>query len=218
MRCELEETARKLYTYLAFKGLCINFGKCHLMVLGKPYLDTAQPAQIGIFHQGVVEEPELKLLGLVIDNKLSFETYVLQLAAKCNNNTKFLWRTAKDRSDHHRHLLANALVVSHLNYCDTVYHRFLSEKLSGILNSVQYRVLRFICGVRSGQRVSTRTLCDQVGWIPLHNHRECKLLTLIWRTTMSLVICRTVYTRIVPITRALHPGPPRSTTKLETQH
>ncbi len=59
------------------------------MVLGKQYLDTAQPAQIGIFHQDVVEEPELKLLGLVIDNKLSFETYVLQLAAKCNNNIKF---------------------------------------------------------------------------------------------------------------------------------
>ena len=61
-----------------FNGLCNNFAKCHLMLLGKKYLDTAQLAQIGTFHRDVIEVPDLKLLGLVIANKLSFKSYINQ--------------------------------------------------------------------------------------------------------------------------------------------
>ena len=152
MRLALEETARELFTYLAFKDMCINFAKCHLMLIGKQYLDIIPSTTIRIFHQDVHEEEDIKLLGLIIDNKLSFEKYIIGLAAKCNTNIQFLWRTAKDRSVPHRRLLTNALVLSHLNYCDSVYHSFLTDKLCGLLSSVQLKALRFVCCTRSGQR------------------------------------------------------------------
>ena len=172
MRLRMEKTVRELYAFLAFKGLCINLGKCHLMVLGKQYLDINSSVEIDIFYNDVKEENEIVLLGLTIDNKLSFEKHVIELTSKCNNNIRFLWRTAKDRSYHHRFLLTNALVVSHLNYCDTVFHRFLTDKLAKLLSSVQYRALRFICGTRQGQRVSLITLSDCVGWLPLFEHQR----------------------------------------------
>ena len=82
MRLPLEETARELFTYLAFKGLCINFAKCHLMLIGKQYLDTIPSTTIRIFHQDVHKEEDIKLLGLIIDNKLSFEKYIKWTSSK----------------------------------------------------------------------------------------------------------------------------------------
>lgn len=184
IKIKLKETLQELFTYLAFKGLRINMGKCHLMIMGKQYLNLNEPnkpLKIELYDATVSEEREIKLLGVTIDNKLSFEKHVIELTEKCNRNIQFLWRTAKDRNEKHRFMLGNALVVSHLNYCDTVYHRFLTEKLSKMLNSVQYKLLRFMFGINSGQRVSLDTLCKRIGWLPLNKHRESKLLTLIWR-------------------------------------
>ena len=157
--------------------------KCHIMILGKQYLNLKKSdlLKVKMFDDVITEENEIKLLGVLIDNKLSFEKHVIELAAKCNNNIQFLWRTAKDRSEKHRFLLGNALVVSHLNYCDTVYHRFISEKSRKTLSSVQYKLLRFIFCIKSRQRVSLDTLCKRIEWLPLNEHRESKLLTLVWR-------------------------------------
>lgn len=184
MKLKLEKLLLNLFTYLAFKGLRINMDKCHLMILGKQYLNvkSVTPLSLELFHEKIEEENDIKLLGVTIDKKLSFEKHIFELVGKCNQNIQFLWRSAKDRSEQHRRLLANALVMSHLNYCDTVYHRFLSQNLSNLLNSVQYKMLRFIVGVKSGQRVSLDTLCSKLEWLQLDKHRECKLLTLIWRT------------------------------------
>ena len=181
MQIKLTEILRELFTYLAYKGLKINMTKCHLMILGKQFLNEKSKLSIQLFDKCIEEENDLKLLGLTIDNKLTFEKHIIDLVSKCNSNIQFLWRTSKDRNLHHRKLLANALVMSHLTYCDTVYHSFLSVKLTNLLNSVQYKLLRFIFAIRQGQRVSLHTLCERIDWLPLDKLRECKLITLIWR-------------------------------------
>ena len=105
---------------------------------------------------------------------------------KCNNNIRFLWRTAKDLSFSNRKLLASALVGCHLNYCDTVYHLHISKELSNRLNSIQYKLLRFICGTRRQDRVSAASLRKKLDWTTLDNLREAKMNTVIWRTQNDL--------------------------------
>ena len=82
MRNRLEQTAQEFYGYLAFKGLCINMSKCHLMLLGKQFLDVSTTVKMSIFHHDVIEEPEIVLLGVKIDNRLSFENHISEIAAK----------------------------------------------------------------------------------------------------------------------------------------
>ena len=87
MKNRLEHFLKKLFSYLAFKGLQINMTKCHLMVLGQQYLTGVTPKTlyIDVFDARICAENSIKLLGLVIDNKLSFES---RLQTYCQNATR----------------------------------------------------------------------------------------------------------------------------------
>ena len=180
---QVERILKELFCYLAYKGLKINMTKCHLMVLGKQYLrdvKSNQKLHIELFDDQIDDEPDITLLGIKIDNKLSFEDHVESVVKKCNDNIRFLWRTAKDRNKRHRNLLANAIVYSYLNYCDTVYHRFINGKLRKMLDGVHHRMLCFIYQVDRNQRISYITLCQRHKALPLDQIREVKLQKLIF--------------------------------------
>ena len=156
--------------------------KCHLLILGRQHLHRPpKDLFVDLFDHRIVAENSISLLGVKLDDKLSFNEHVTDLIRKCDRNIRFLWRTARDRSRHHRLLLANALVGSHLSYCDTVYHRHISVELSRKLDSIQYRVMRFIMDVKRDERISRNGLLADLSWIPLHKHRDVKLMRLLWK-------------------------------------
>ena len=183
MSTTLERTLKNLFAYLAFKGLKINMSKCHLMVLGRQNLKDAGKArlQIQLFDTTIEDEPELTLLGIKIDKNLDFDNQVQATAKKCNDNIRFLWRTAKNRNLQQRTLLANAIVNSYLSYCDTLLHIFINEKLRRLLDGVHHRMLGFIYQVGRGQRISYETLCAKHKTLSLGSLREVKLQTLIYK-------------------------------------
>ena len=128
LRQSIESIFVKMFSYLSFKGLKINMSKCHFMILGRKYLDNTkfnEPLYIEVLDNRIYEEPELKLLGVTIDNSLSFNTHITNLISKANGLIRFIWRTAKDRSEEQRRLLASTIVMPHLQYCDIVYHRHI---------------------------------------------------------------------------------------------
>lgn len=184
IQTSLENACTTLKSYFAFKGLKINELKCQLMVLGKEFLrETSRDVQlsINVLNKKCTESNDMKLLGVHIDNELKFNKHISVVLSKCEANLSFLWRTARDRSFDHRKLLYNALILPHLNYCDTLYHSYISQRDSQRLDSFQYRALRFICGIKRGQFVTGSPLRNQVGWQKLSVYRNAKLLSLIWK-------------------------------------
>ena len=140
-----------------------------------------QPLHVKFLRSKIIESPDIKLLGLYIDNELNFEKYISGLISKCEGTVRFLWRTAKDRSFHHRKLLASCLVMSKLQYCDTVFHQYISTTLSAKLESVQYRLMRFVSGTARNERTSASCLRRLVNWKTLDEVRNFKLHRLMWR-------------------------------------
>ena len=67
----------------------LNADKCHLLVLGQ---SSDDPVTARIGNSEVVNSSEEKLLGVQIDNKLSFHNHVSKLCQKASNKLYALAR------------------------------------------------------------------------------------------------------------------------------
>ena len=152
------------------------------MIIGREFIeDLPENPSVDVFDKTFQEKRELKLLGIFIDNKLTFENHVNKLVEKCTRNIRFLWRTSKNRTSHQKLLLGNALVMTHLNYCELVYHNFISRKLINLIESIQYKLMKFIVGVMPGQLISRETLHNHLNWTSLENKRKINFMSVFLR-------------------------------------
>ena len=63
----------------------------------------------------------MKLLGIVLDNKLSYTEHVTKLCKKANAKTYALCRFLPFISDFKRQILANSFIFCNFNYCPLVW-------------------------------------------------------------------------------------------------
>ena len=85
----------------------------------------------------VVKMSEQKHLGLILDSKLSFKKDLNEKILKANKNLKQLSRFLPLRT---LHQMYKALVRSHLDYCDIIYH--IPSKFGVALNYLMEKVER----------------------------------------------------------------------------
>ena len=110
----------------------LNEDKCHSFVLGHKYEHLL--AKIG---QSIIwEKNNVKILGMDIDSKLSFDAHVSSLCAKAGRKLTALTRLAKFLMTHQRRILIRAFIESQFNYCRLVW-MFHSRKLIRGLISYQ---------------------------------------------------------------------------------
>ena len=89
----------------------LNEDKCHVFVLGHKYEHLW--AKIG---QSIIwEQNNVKLLGMNIDSKLSFDAHVSSLCAKAGRKLTALTRLAKFLTTHQRRILIRAFIESQFN-------------------------------------------------------------------------------------------------------
>ena len=85
----------------------------------------------------------VKLLGINIDNKLTFEQHVDSLCNKASQKLNALARLAQYMSFEQRKLIMNSFITSQLSYCPLVW-MFHSRRLNHRINRIQERVLRIV--------------------------------------------------------------------------
>ena len=188
MKNALEKLGTNLRIYLAYKGLQINALKYQLLIVGRQFLaDIEQSDTLSVNFLGnqLVEEENVKLLGVTIDKSLNFSQHVDQLIAKCQLNLSFLWRTGAQLEFQHRKMLANAIVTPHLDYCSSLYHIFISKREINRIESLQYRIMRFVCGIKRNERVSATHLREKLNWDTCYSRRQQKLFCTIYSALRS---------------------------------
>ena len=121
-----------------------NSDKCHLIVAENEH----RPSYISnscIYLDGEKEllqsEKLVKLLGLWIDNKLTFEEHVKTLLKKGNQKLHALLRVSKYMSTEKLRLLMKTFIETQFNYCPLIW-MFHSRKLNKRINRLHERALR----------------------------------------------------------------------------
>ena len=101
---------------------------------------------LNINQEVINSENSVKLLGVEIDNKLSFEKHISTLVKKASNQLNAISRIQTFMGFKEKEILLNSFVYSNFNYCPLVWH-FCSSKS---VKEIQERALRILYNDFSG--------------------------------------------------------------------
>ena len=98
---------------------------------------------LNINQEVINSENCVKLLGVEIDNKLSFEKHISTLVKKASKQLNVISRIQNFKGFKEKEILLNSFVYSNFNYCPLVWH-FCSAKSVKKIEKIQERALRIL--------------------------------------------------------------------------
>ena len=93
----------------------------------------------------ITSSESVKLLGIEIDNKLSFRSHIESLCRQASRKINCLFRIRRYLNEEQSLLLSNAYILSCFNYCSVIW-MFCSRKSGSLINTIHKRCLRSIYG------------------------------------------------------------------------
>jgi hypothetical protein len=105
--------------------------------------DERKPSTIDIGNNTITSDTNVKLLGVYIDNKLTFSKHISEIVKKSSRQLNCLKRVAYSLDKDTKLLLYKAFVASNFNYCALVWHH-CGQVNTAKLEKVQHRALKFI--------------------------------------------------------------------------
>ena len=149
------------------------------------------PIHRSLFFNGtlVSKVNEQKHLGLILDSKLSFERHVNEKIIKAKRGIGIIKYLSKYLPLKTLDQMYKALVRSHLDYCDIIYHIPASNSqinlgtaLSSLMEKVekiQYQAAVAITGTWQGS--NRAKLYEVLGWESLSDRRWCRRILQIFK-------------------------------------
>ena len=122
-------------------------------------------------------EKLVKLLGLWIDNKLTFEEHIKTLLRKGSQKLCALMRVSKYMSTEKLRLLMKTFIETQFNYCPLIW-MFHSRKLNKRINSLHERALRV---VYKDDDLSFKQLLEKDNSFTIHERNLQKLAILMYQ-------------------------------------
>ena len=139
IRRNLEMNFIILHQWFRENHMTLNPGKCHYMVIGSRDLSH----EIMLNNNNITSSNEEKLLGIFLDSKLNFESYIGSLCREAGQKINAVARLKKYLTSDQRNLPLNCVIKSQLTYCPLIW-MFTSRYLNNALSNIHERVLRFI--------------------------------------------------------------------------
>ena len=132
---KLQAATNELFDWFEMNSMKANAEKCHLLV------KSGDSASIKIEESTISAKDLQRLLGVDIDNKLSFEANVTNLCNKASQKLNAISRLSPFLDFEKKKLLMNAFFYSQFNYCPLVWMCH-SRKLNNRINRLHERCLR----------------------------------------------------------------------------
>ncbi|KAI8491831.1 hypothetical protein Bbelb_302040 [Branchiostoma belcheri] len=114
--------------------------------------------------QSLQQVPTVKLLGVQVDQNLTFDDHIDLVVKKCNRSMAQVSRVRKSLLPKHRIELIQALVLTHLDYCSSVWASTSAKNIKR-LQVIQNRAARLALGC--DRYTSKDRLLEKLGWLPV---------------------------------------------------
>ena len=134
---KLEVKANDIFQWFNENAMKANADKCHLLIT------TNEERNISIGGEKIQNSKSEKLLGVTIDNKLSFTKNVHEICDKNSQKSNALARLSSFMSLEKRRIIMKAFVHSQIRYCLLIWmfhNRILNDKI----NRIHKRALRIV--------------------------------------------------------------------------
>ncbi|XP_052758723.1 uncharacterized protein LOC128202436 [Galleria mellonella] len=172
----------KLFKWAACNNLILNPKKSQYIVLGPRHqcdLVIKHNPNIVIDSQPVERVSIVRNLGLMMDSALRYEEHVNMKIKNAFYKLKVLYGLRDCLSEKVRVTLVETLVLSHFNYCDTVYGPRLLARTAHSVQRVQNACARFCYNIPRRTRITP--ILNKKGIIDLrrHLHLACLVYKVI---------------------------------------
>ena len=180
----------KAETSIVFKWFKINemksnSDKCHMIVAENEH----RPAYISNTYVYFDKEKELlqnenyvKLLGVWINDKMTFEYHVKTLLKKGNQKLHALMKVSKYMDKEKLRILMKTFIESQFNYCPLLW-MFHSRNINNRINNLHERALRVVYG---NSELTFEQLLDTNNSFTIHDRNLQKLALLMYKVKNKL--------------------------------
>ena len=134
---QLETQSKVLLDWITNNGLKANPDKFQLI------LSTKDPWSLTIETHTITNDVQGKLLGITIDNKLTFDTHVSNLCNKASRKLNALSRISNLMNINQRRVIMKSFINSQFGYCPLIWMCH-SRKLNNRINRIHERSLRIV--------------------------------------------------------------------------
>ena len=136
---KLENTADILIQWYKDNYMKLNENKSKLLLSHS----ESENKSIKIGNETILNTKSEKLLGITVDNKLTFKDHVSNLCKKANQKLNALARITRYMDTDKLKVTMKAFIASQFNYCPLVW-MFYGRKLNNRINKIQERSLKLI--------------------------------------------------------------------------
>ena len=178
---ELTSALDLTHAWLTSNRLSVNPSKTEFLLIGTPQqrLKVISPS---IQFQGTLLKPssDARNLGVIFDSNLSFNKHISSICQTSFYHIRQLRQARSSLDQQSAIILANALVSSKLDYCNSLYYNLPKTSLSR-LQRVQNSAARIV--VPSARRFDHVTpILRKLHWLPVENRITFKIALLTYKT------------------------------------
>jgi hypothetical protein len=162
-------------------GLQLNPDKSEALIIGTPnqlQATRSNVSSVSVAGADLQVADEMKVLGVVLDRRLSFDRHAALVARACNYHIQAI--------RHIRHLLTTELaitltcsmILSRLDYCNAVLHGApigTIQKLQRVQNTAARVVLQ------APRWSPSQPLLEQLHWLPVRQRIDYKIAVLVYK-------------------------------------
>ena len=117
--------------------MVLNPGKCHYLIIKNDIINTS----IELGEKVLYAEAEQKLLGIIIDKDLNFQSHTKSIIKTANQKLSALIRVAPFMTDFNKKVIFNSFFKGQFNYCPLLW-MFSTRKVNHKINRLHERGLR----------------------------------------------------------------------------
>ena len=176
---KLKDDLQKLLDWFKNNGMCANPAKFQMMFLG---LKSDNSFILDISGQQVKQSEQVKLLGVQIDNSLTFDAHIKELCRKINQKLCAFSRIRPFLNEEKAKMLLTSVVLSNFSYCPLIW-LFCSKTANKEINRTNKRALRVLYGDYDS---SFDQLLARAGSITVHQKNLQSLMVEIYKTMNHL--------------------------------
>ena len=135
---QLEDNALTAILWFENNYMKLNESKCHFLTSG-----SSEHLWIKVGCERIWESQSEKLLGMIVDKNLSFESHLKTLCKKVNQKISALARIAGVLPFQKRQILLKTFIESQFSYCPLIW-MFCSSTMNQKINRIHERALRIV--------------------------------------------------------------------------
>jgi len=179
----IEKSVDNVISWMSANVLKVNAKKTEIAVIGsRQMLAKSHIEQLRIGSENVPTSDTLKYLGVILDDSLSFQDHI---KAKCRTavwNIRKICKIRKFLDLSTAKLLASALVLSHLDYANSILCG-LPDTAIGQLQRVQNWAAKVV--LQRSKYESSMDALQTLHWLPVRQRIDFKILCMVYKCLNS---------------------------------